>query len=730
MYEEENALQSDEEQPEPKQPSGSQLKLNANELKRLACRIVEDFNNAISDHRQRMNRFLRYYSMWRKRVGVPGGADGSANFHVPLVKWQVFTQWAKEIEALLGDDSEAIAKPTAPSDAGQSRKAGRYMTWRIFDSMQITSELIVFIFHKLIFCRAFAYSPYKRETYEVPGEGEQVWYDGPDFETIWPDNIIVPAEDVRSVQKFSFVIRRYKITPDDLLEGEEAGLYQGITENWEKIHAASLNPTLRNYQTDDLTAEKDRAEGVLYDNAASPRECLEVWEWYGRWRLPKGKQDAREDNFKRRQMRESELVVRFIPDIDLIISVQDLAELYPKTKDRRPIVEATLIKDGSYWGPSVPELLEDISLELDVNHNIATEAGERSVGPLILYRPGSGMSPKVLRWEPNLMIPVDNPKDDVNVVTLNADLNFPTIREQQLLTYSERVTGITEENLGRQNNRPNAPRTLGQTQLFLGEGNIRLGLNHRVIREDLRVILQHIWNIDSMYCAEEIFFRVTEEQAGGLFDTKDGFSKMTARERTSRYDFDLKFATSTQSKEQQKQETAIILQTCLATMLFQQNPVATYLLLDDFLKSYGKPGMSKYMPKPGPVNLPLDPAEEWTLALQGEDFHVNEADDDQAHIESHQQQLANEQKRKPEYRDPDAEDRMLAHILEHNEQLQRKAEAQAAGQAIGNALAPLVGAGIGSPNAGSGDVGQGGGLDLAAMLQSGNPGGGQAQGGM
>ncbi|MGA9767926.1 MAG: hypothetical protein WBV94_02730 [Blastocatellia bacterium] len=728
MLETDEALEV-EEQPQQQPDSGSQLKLSINELKRLACRINDDFSNSLQDHHKRMNRFLRYYRMWRKRTADNDTGNDAANFHVPLTKWQVFTQWAKEVDALLGEDSEIIAKPTGPTDGATVRKVGRYMTWRVFDSMQITSELIVFIFHKLIFGRAFAYSPYKRETFDVPDEGEQVDFEGPGFETIWPDNILLPAEEFKSLQKASFVIRRYKVTADDLLAGEEAGLYQDIEKNWEKIHAASLNPTQRNFQTDELTVEKDRAEGVLYDNATSPRECLEVWEWYGRWRLPKGKQDAREDNFKRRRMRESELVVRYIPDIDLIISVQDRAALYPKMKNRIPIVEASLVKDGSYWGPSVPELLEDIELEMDVNHNLATEAGERSVGPLVFYKPASGVAPKKMRYEPGMMYPSDNPKEDVHVVQLTADLSFPSVREQQLTSYAEKVTGITEQNLGRQSDRPNEPRTLGQTQLFLGEGNIRLALNHRGIREDLRIILQHFWALDSMYAGPEIFFRVTEEEAGGLFAVDNGFGKMTASERNARYDFDLQFATSTQSKEQKKQESALILQTLMASLLFQQNPAATYLLLDDFLKSFGRPGMSKYMPKPGPVNLPMDPAEEWTLALQGEDFHVNEADDDQAHIEAHQQQLANEQKRKPEFRDSEAEERMVAHILEHQEQIAQKQQAQAASQAISQALTPLIGAGLlagvgADPNAGNGDAGQGGyayngGLDLSGMINQG-----------
>jgi hypothetical protein len=703
------------EQPQ-QQPTGSQLKLSVNELKRISTRIVQDFNNAIPDHKGRMNRFLRYYRMWRDRVGAAGGEQGASNFHVPLVKWQLFARWAKEVDALLGDDAEIVANPTAPTDAGRVRKVGRYMTWRFFNSMRATTPLIIFLFQKLIFGRAFARCDYAQEKYGVPGEGEVVDYDGPRFIPIWPDNIIVPAEDVQSAQDFSFLIERFRATPDDLLDGE-GKLYRGITDNWEKIIQASRNTVQRNAQTDQMTREQDQAEGVLRDFSMSAGESLEVWAWYGHWRLLKGKGDGTTDNFKRRQMRESDVVCYYLPDCDLMIGEHDLAVLYPKMRKRRPIVESSLVKDGSYWGPSVPELLEDIELELGANHNIATEAGERSVGPLIFYRPGKGFTPKTLRYEPNLLIPTDNPSDDVNVVTLTPNLQFSALRQQELLDYSERITGVTEQNLGRQNDRPNAPRTLGQTQLFLGESSVRLALDHKVVREDLGLICEHIWNLDSMYAAPQIFFRVTEEQAGGLFDTANGFGKMTTQERNARYDFDLKFATSSHSKEQVKQEKSGIFQAMMIVPIVQQNPVAQWLILDDFLKAYGMSGMGKYMPKPGPTDFPKDPAEEWSLMLEGESVHVNGMDDDNEHLAQHQEQLQTEQQKKDEYRDREAENRLIAHILETQQQIQQKQLQAETAQAMGGALAGLAGGAAGI--AGGGGTGQPGGLDLMSIIQGG-----------
>ncbi len=675
-------------------PKGRQLKLSERELRRLTQRITEDFSSAIADHRRRMNRFLRYLRVWRDPVGGPGGEHGASNFAVPLTVWQVFTKWAKVCDALLGDDAEIVATPTAPTDEKIVHKIGRYMTWRCFVSMQWAIELITFFFYQIMFGRAIAYAPYRYEEYEVPGEGRVVDYDAPDFRALWPDDIVVPAEDVKTIHGFSFVLRRYKATPEDLLDGD-GKLYSGIEEDWEQIVRAARTSETRNWETDEITRLRDEFEGVARDNSQTCREVLEVWEWYGRWRMPKGRMDAREDNLDRREMRETELVVRYLPAIDKVIGVQRLDELYPRQRNRRPFVESSMVKDGSYWCPSFPELLGEIEMELSVNSNLATEAIERSVGPLIFYRPGTGFAPKVLIYEPHKMIPVDNPRDDVNVIYLKADLSGAVARQQELLAYAERVTGITDQNIGRAIDRPNAPRTARGQIALLEEGSVRVSFDTRTLREDLRLVLQHLWNIDSQYAAPEIFFRVTEEQARGLFDVSEGFGKLTERERGARFDFDLRFATSAHSKEARREREAQTLTALMTAPIVQTNPQAQWLILDDYLKAQGKSGMSKFMPKPAEIPLPIEAADEWTLALQGEEISVHPLDDDQRHIETHQQRLVEEQAKPADQRDTEAEMVMAAHILDHMESLQQKQQAQAQANALANALG--LGAETGEP---------------------------------
>jgi hypothetical protein len=687
--------EQDDEQPgltseEPEQFTANattQLKLSKRERDRIGRCIEDDYYTAIGDHEIRMERFTGHYLRWRARVGMEGGAEGKSNFNVPLVKSQVFLKWAKEIDALLGDDAEIVSVPTGPSDQANVHKQGRYMTWRVFKSMGITSKLAVFIFRKNLFGRAHAYSPYKVETFDVPGSDvPEIDYDGPGFEPLWPDDIIVPAEDAETIHDFSFVIRRVRLTPDDLLEGERQGIYTGITEHWEEIYrAAESNSRQRDSSSETVKKAKDLAEGVLYEGSLSGHCSLEVWEWYGRRRMLKGKLDGAEDNFDRREKKETEIVCRYIKDIQLLISAQGLADLYPKMRRRRPFVEASMTKDGSYWCAGLAELLEDLETELTVVDNLTVEGGEMTVGPPIFYQPGDGFDPDTFRYEPRMAIPTANPQN-VKTLDLRPNLEYAVMRKQDLMAMTERLTGQTDMNVGRAIDRPNAPRTLGQTQLFLGQGDVRGSLETFMLREDLRLMLQHFWEIDCQYASAQQFFRVTEEQAKGLFDTKDGGAVLTAKERAGKMDFDLRFATSAHSREQIKQQKLQLYQVDVTNPLIQTNPRALWYVTNEVHKAMGDDNFRNLIPEP-PDTMPKTPDQEWALVLQGEEIYVHPEDIDDFHLQRHLAQVFEASQAPPQDRDPDA----IAKMLEHIQQTQQAKIEKAQAQAMASALAPMIG---------------------------------------
>ncbi|HEY1861651.1 MAG TPA: hypothetical protein VGG61_14925, partial [Gemmataceae bacterium] len=605
-----------------------QLKWSDAEVSRIGTRVLTDYRAAIGDHHRRLRRWATYYRRWRSMVDVPvEGEEAASNVPVPFIRWNIFAKWAKEMDSLFGDDAEIVAVPVGPSDYRKDVKIGKYLTWRVFNSMQLTNPFCEFVLRKLLFGRSFAYSPWVRDTFEVAGH-EVVDFEGPGFIPLWPGDIIVPAEEVKCLHEFSFMIRRVVVTPDDLLKGVDEGRYNGeVKKHWDTILNIAQRGRQRQPEGQEVELEKDEAEGVMYERPLSAGEWITVFEWYGRWRpLKSGKKDAGEWDWDRREMKTQEFVIRYLLDLNLVIGIQSLEDLYPTMKQRRPFVESSMIKDGTYWSPGMAELLIDLEDELKVNHNLTTEAAQFAATPMFGYRPAAGVTADTFRAEPGLFIPLDNPATDIKELTIGADIAAATWKEQTVLAYGERLSGLSDLQLGRQSDRPNAPRTATQTMKMLDQGNVRISLDTKVLAEDMAKILQHIWQLEYLFTPEQQFFRVTEEDAEGLFPTNNGTAQLSSEDRDGRYDFRLKFASSVWSKETRKEQALARYQIDMQNPLIVQNPRALWSVTKAVHEALDDPNFADLVPEPPAPDISVNPMEEWTRMQQGETVFVHPVD--------------------------------------------------------------------------------------------------------
>lgn len=676
-------------------PKSFQIKLSEQEQVRLIQRIEDDFIFAKSAHQDRSQRFARYMQKWENRVDPPkAGAEKEPNHTVPLIQWQCFNKLARSLQSILGDDAEITAKATGPSDEADARKIGCYMTSRVFDQMGMLNPLCVFEFYRILLGRAIAYRPWFRREFNVIAKGKRKRvcdYEGPGFFPCHPDDIIVPPErGVMSIQDFSYVIRRVSVTVDDLQYGD-GDLYQGTKDpefvrqaiNWAQNGAQSNDWTQPGQ--DPVRKETERSEGVAQDGGnQNAQRRIWLWEWYGSWRpLKKQGSDGGQDDLKRRQPFEADWVVRYIPGMKQIVGVQDLMELYPKMRRRRPFVDASLIKDGTYWSKGFGALLESLEDEATANSRLFTAAGELSVWPIIFYKPGGGFQPKAMEYGPKMAIPTEDP-GGVNVVTLRANLDYAIAKQQDTLSMAERVTGITDQSLGRAVDRPNAPKTATGQLALIEEGNVRAYLDSTILKEDMEQIITDFWMMDCDLASRKdpgLFFRVTEEQAKGAFDTMKGGAYMTPKEFGGTYDFRLKFATSAWSREAQAQKQISFYQLAVRNPLVMQNPRALWVLLNDTAKALGIRDFSNVVAEPPDLDMPKTPDQEWTLMLEGDDtVNPNPQDHDDLHEMQHMKQLA-EAVKSPE-KDEQAINLLIRHIRQTQEQKSSKMAVAALTQSL------------------------------------------------
>lgn len=676
--------------------------------------------------------------MWRGLVTTPGNIDDGDNFDVPIMKWITFGEWSRLMGAMLGDDAQVVGKPTKPLDNATTRKVSDYMTWRFFEYMKSTPALAAWTFRTILFGRAHAYCPYEREYYwerhpardvmrpstkQTPnpynlgelekaglrwqnnGDGtydiEQVSYDGPKLISLWPSELILPAQvGVQNVNEFDWKIRRLRVTPQQLLDGEEHGVYQGISENWEEIISNAQQRLERDYWWDYEQVDADQAEGISHATLMGNRDSVELWQWYGKWRLPKNKRDSRPENIRDREKTQADLLIKFLPKSQLVVGVQDLRTLYPMSAKRDPFLDMGLVKDGSYWCPGFGEILEDIQNKSTANYALFERAGKLSVGPVILFKPSGGFDPETFVYEPGMAVPTEDPTS-VRIVEFKADTRFSQENQQALQGFAEKTTGISDQTNGVSIDRPNAPRTLGGQQLLQEQGNLRGQLDLTMLRDDMSLCLEHIWLLDREFSDAETFFRVTGEDADNVYETQDGFGSLNANERMHNFDFQLKFATSVYSREAEKNEMVALYNMSMQNPLVQQNPKALWELLNRLWKTAGKPGFSDIIPAPPELDNPRRPVDEWSLMLKGDqDVMVNPLDNDDAHIMDHRRRLAREVAGPVESRHPAVEKQMAEHILDHEHQKMQKMRLQALAQKIQAQLAAeqqTLGAGPSGP---------------------------------
>jgi hypothetical protein len=679
-------------------PKSFQIALSDGEKSKLIDRIERDFEWSKTSHVRYAEQCRQWMQRWQARVDAPRiGDEDKPNHVVPLTQWHVFGKLARDMQALLGEDAEITARPTGPSDASKVRKIGRYMTSRVFDQMEILNPLCEFEFRRILNGWSAAYRPWWRREFDTleGGKRKRVCdYEGPGFFPLEPDDLMVPPErGVSSIHDFSYTIRRVRVTVDDLIRGDGT-LYQGTSDpemvkkliDW--ANQGSSNDYTMNGQ-DPVRAERERSEGVDYQSYMPGGRSIWMWEWYGFWRpLTKKSSDAAPEDIDQRDLLESDWVVKFIPGLREIVSVQDLLELYPKMRRRRPFVESTLIKDGTYRPAGFGKLLGDLEDDATANSRLFQAAGELSVWPIIFFKPGGGMHPGKFKIDAGMAVPTEDPAS-VNVVKIAPNMDFLVARQQDILATAERVDSITDQSLGRNIDRPNAPKTATGQLALIEEGNVRAYLDSTILREDMEKIIADFWALDCDLVPKTepgLFFRVTEEQAGGLFDVRQGGSFMTAKEFGGKFDFRLKFAVSTFARERKKQEFVTFYGACMQNPLIMQNPKALWVLLNKLAKEFGIEDFSSIIPEPPDLDQPKQPEDEWTEMLEGDAVEVNPQDNDQQHIVAHTKEL--EAERKDPDRDVQAIGLMVKHILDHQAQMRTKQLMSALTNQLAQSLMP------------------------------------------
>lgn len=298
-------------------------------------------------------------------------------------------------------------------------------------------------------------------------------------------------------------------------------------------------------------------------------------------------------------------------------------------------------RHGSNYAAGLVELLYSLGKEIDAMHNINVDIGILSSLPFGFYRPtASALKEEGLPVEPGVMIPVDNPQTDVMFPNLGLRTSFGYQEEAALMNQIERLTSISELNLGIIGAQ-GATRTATGTRAILGESSNNLSVYIARMNRGWKRALRFMFEQLQQRMPPGFEFRITGE------DGRNYWAKIESRqELEGMFDFELDANSANSNKQQQIEQAALIYQATANPMDLQLGivtPANRYEALVNYLKVSGVKAVGKYATKPTGFEISFSPVEMLDRILAGIDVKFSPQMDLQGFVALASEFLENEE---------------------------------------------------------------------------------------
>lgn len=288
------------------------------------------------------------------------------------------------------------------------------------------------------------------------------------------------------------------------------------------------------------------------------------------------------------------------------------------------------IRNDQEYGIGIIEILYPYAREMDAMHNMRIDFGLISTMPVGFYRPSSSVNPETITLEPGALIPVDNPQTDVYFPNLGNHTVFGFQEEQALQQMIDRVTSISDLNLGVISGQ-GATRTATGTRALVGESNANLDVYLRRMNRGWKRVLEYLLHSLQQRIPAGLSFRVTGDSGADYWRTIK-----SADDIAGDYDIEVS-ANSSASNPAVKQDQAQQILQLTSNPLDIQLQIVTaanrYEAVKNFYQSLGIKEYGRYASKPQGSTTPLSPEEEANRILRGIDVQVTPDMDHKGYID-------------------------------------------------------------------------------------------------
>jgi len=318
-------------------------------------------------------------------------------------------------------------------------------------------------------------------------------YNSPDIIPCDPTFVYVPTDAGIDVQKLSWIAHEYFERYDILKYKAEYGSIEKSALGDIDFFAGIDLQDERN-----VNFTKDLREGV--DRINNPSKLVRVIDMYCHYDLDK-------DGINEK--------CHFLlaPDFSVILKKQRLEN----DSQKFPFVRfASEIMDDRWFSPrGFPEHLQDLSKEIDAQHNQKIDSQTIRNAPVFTFRSGI-INPRLVKFIPGQGIPVPGttPLEDAIQIMNNNNPNveFSYEREELLLkTTIQEYLGQLDYSVQSMINK-RQPRTLGEVQMQSQAANMVFSLDASIYANALGEIFTQMLELCQQYMPERIFTLVVGQE--------------------------------------------------------------------------------------------------------------------------------------------------------------------------------------------------------------------------
>lgn len=386
---------------------------------------------------------------------------------------------------------------------------------------------------------------------EVTFTLKDILYNCPDVSLCPPERIYVPPTTGFDPQKASYIIHEFFMPFHDIRANADK-------KGWKLDSILSIEDKKSvDLQDKDIDATKDEREGI--ERLQSGEGLVKVQEcycWY----------DINGDGV------EEKCVITIAPDFDKVLKEMTL----PFYSGKFPFVKLfyELIDDRWFSHRGIPELIEDIVKEIDVQHMQKIDSQTMRNAPMFIYRSGM-VNPKTVQFTFGQGIPAHGMQPLGDLIaplnSQNSNVEFSYEREQMILeTKVEELIGQVDFTLQSMINK-RQPRTLGEVQMQQQNMQQVFSLDADMFREQFAKLFNWVWDLWSQYGDDEYEFMYF-----GGDNSKGETIKLSREETQAKYKITVRGNdqnTNPQIKMQKAQQIMMAAQQPLAVQMGLITPV-------------------------------------------------------------------------------------------------------------------------------------------------------------